>query len=142
MDLFENAQKNMPDALPVDSRDPEIKRKESVRILKALADGFHPLTGEELPDESCYQSAKVLRALIAGIEALEAAPNQANKSKPGLKSAGKPWDKEEDQTLLMDWESGSTIKDLAANHQRTEGAIRSRLIRLGAIQPPGGGDTA
>ena len=44
---------------------------ESLSILRALAEGKDPLTGEELPDESCYQSAKVLRALLAGIEALE-----------------------------------------------------------------------
>ena len=33
----------------------------------------------------------------------------------------------------------AAIADLAQNHQRTEGAIRSRLMKLGKLQPPGGG---
>lgn len=50
-----------------------------------------------------------------------------------------PWDAEEDQSLVADFESGTPIKDLAQTHQRTEGAIRSRLMKLGKLAPPGGG---
>jgi hypothetical protein len=106
---------------------------ESLSILRALADGRHPLTGETLPDESCYQSAKVLRALLAGIEALEKAEQKKSRVLPG--AAGKPWDAEEDESLVADFESGTTIAALAQTHERTEGAIRSRLMRLGKLVP-------
>ncbi len=106
---------------------------ESLSILRALADGKHPLTGETLPEESCYQSAKVLRALLAGIEALEKAEQKKSRVLPG--SAGKPWDAEEDESLVADFEGGTTIASLAQTHERTEGAIRSRLMRLGKLVP-------
>jgi hypothetical protein len=106
---------------------------ESLEILRSLAAGKHPLTGEELPEESCYQSAKVLRALLAAIEAMEKAAKKIDRVLPG--AAGKPWDAEEDESLVADFESGTTIAALAQTHQRTEGAIRSRLMRLGKLIP-------
>lgn len=106
---------------------------ESLRILRALAEGKHPLTGVELPNESCYQSAKVLRALLVGIEALEKAAKRKNRSLPA--EAGKPWSTEEDQTLIAEFEKGTLIKDLAQKHQRTQGAIHSRLMKLGKLLP-------
>jgi len=106
---------------------------ETLQILRALADGKHPLTGEALPDESCYQSAKVLRALLAGIEALAKEAQKKNRVLPG--AAGKPWDAEEDESLVADFESGTAIAALAQTHERTEGAIRSRLMRLGKLVP-------
>jgi hypothetical protein len=96
-----------------------------------LADGRHPLTGDALPDESCYQSAKVLRALLVSIDALEQATKRKDRVLPA--GAGRPWDAEEDQSLVADFESGTSIGDLPRSHQRTEGAIRSRLMKLGKL---------
>jgi hypothetical protein len=48
--------------------------KAELEILRRLAAGKNPLTEALLPDDSCYQSAKVLRALLAAIKALEKAP--------------------------------------------------------------------
>ncbi len=107
---------------------------ESLRILRALAEGKHPFTGEELPEESCYQSAKVLRALLAGIEALGKAAKRKSRILPA--EAGKSWSTEEDQTLIAEFEKGTSIKDLAQKHQRTQGAIHSRLMKLGKVPPP------
>ena len=106
---------------------------DSLQILLALAEGRHPLTGEALPEESCYQSAKVLRALLAGIEALEKTAGKKDRVLPG--AAGNPWDAEEDAILVADFESGTAIKELAQTHRRTEGAIRSRLMKLGKLVP-------
>lgn len=117
--------------LPTDTPKPD--PAEALPILRALAAGRHPLTGAELPEESCYQSAKVLRALLAGIDALEKSIARTNRVLPA--GAGKPWDSVEDETLVADFETGSTIGELAQNHQRTEGAIRSRLMRLGKLIP-------
>jgi hypothetical protein len=106
---------------------------ESLSILRALAAGRHPLSGAELPEESAYQSAKVLRALLAGIDALEKSVTRKNRVLPA--GAGKPWDAEEDESLVADFETGTAIGELAQNHQRTEGAIRSRLMKLGKLLP-------
>ena len=106
---------------------------ESLSILRALADGKDPLSGEALPEESCYRSAKVLRALLAGIEALEKVAKRKERVLPV--AAGKPWDAEEDESLVADFVSGTSIAELAQMHERTEGAIRSRLMRLGKLVP-------
>jgi hypothetical protein len=111
----------------------DVNESEAVSILRMLVDGKHPLTGEALPDESCYQSAKVLRALLAGIDSLEKAAKRKSRPLPAV--AGSPWDADEDQSLVTEFESGILIVDLERTHQRTEGAIRSRLIRLGKLVP-------
>jgi hypothetical protein len=111
----------------------DMNETKALQILRMLADGRHPLTGDALPDESCYQSAKVLRAFPVGIDALEQATKRKDRVLPA--GAGKPWDAEEDQSLVANFESGTSIADLAKSHQRTEGAIRSRLMKLGKLLP-------
>jgi ATP-dependent DNA helicase RecQ len=49
----------------------------------------------------------------------------------GSTEAYQPWTKEEDQQLIREYESGISIKELSDIHKRTQGAIRSRLKKLG-----------
>jgi hypothetical protein len=86
---------------------------ETLQILRMLADGRHPLTGDALPDENCYQSAKVLRAFPVGIDALEKAISRKSRVLPA--GAGKPWDAE-DQSLISGFENGTSIAELAKSH--------------------------
>jgi hypothetical protein len=104
--------------------------KEELRILRALAAGKHPLTGISLPDESCYQSAKVVRALFAAIKALEKSPRLR---KLPL-NTGKPWSAEDDVELGKCYDQGMTILELARKYERTSGGISSRLEKLGKIK--------
>ena len=105
-------------------------RESAIRILQALARGRHPLTGERLPQESCYQSADILRALLSALQALERAPRK-KKLPP---NAGQPWTKEADDWLAAQFDRGVTIRELARQLQRTPGSIGSRLEKLGKIQ--------
>ena len=52
---------------------------------------------------------------------------------PGPPRAGHPWDDQEDVDLVAAWERGDVLADLADGHERTEGAIVSRLVKLGAV---------
>jgi hypothetical protein len=103
--------------------------KEELEILHSLAAGKHPFTRASLPDDSCYQSAKVLRALLAAIKVLEKKSRQ--RSLP--QNAGQPWSSEEDIECGKCFDQGMTIIEMAKKHGRTEGAIRSRLEKLGRI---------
>jgi hypothetical protein len=47
--------------------------------------------------------------------------------------AGKPWSRAEDSELADAFDAGRSIRELAEDHARTEGAIRSRLVRLGKL---------
>ena len=100
-----------------------IRAKEIVRIL---ADGIDPTTGEILPAESVYNSPEVIRALFTLLEF-------TNKStiKDPLRNAGKPWTSTEDDKLRDEFLSKIKIADIAKEHGRSYGAIESRLDHLG-----------
>ena len=51
----------------------------------------------------------------------------------GSVQAYQPWTEEEDQQLLQELEDCISIRDIAVIHQRTYGAIRKRLMRLGKL---------
>jgi LmbE family N-acetylglucosaminyl deacetylase len=108
---------------------------EALKIIHALADGVNPLTGEVFSDNSPYQHPQIIRALFVAIRALEQAEKkQASKRElPG--NAGKPWDAEEDVQLSEGFDAGMTISQLAHKHQRTSGAIESRLVKSGKLPP-------
>lgn len=57
--------------------------------------------------------------------------------KGGPNRGGETWTTEEDNRLTQAFDSGATIKELAVGHERTSGAIQSRLVRLGRIERPG-----
>jgi hypothetical protein len=46
-----------------------------------------------------------------------------------------PWTSEEDAQLIKEFGSGTGIKEIAAAHNRSELAIRSRLLKLQVITP-------
>ncbi len=48
-------------------------------------------------------------------------------------NAGKPWNKEEDEALIRAFDAGTPIQVLATKHERTTGAITSRLLRHGRM---------
>jgi hypothetical protein len=52
-----------------------------------------------------------------------------------LDRKGDPWSKEEDGRLRTQWSAivNEQIKSLATDHQRSDGAISSRLVRLGLL---------
>lgn len=48
-------------------------------------------------------------------------------------SAGSPWNHEEDEKLISEFKSNMKISEIARLHQRTSGAIRSRLKKHGLL---------
>jgi len=103
-------------------------------ILKALADGINPLTGEVLsPADSCNQPV-IIRALYTAVAELEKAEKK-NKVQQNLpENAGKPWSPEDDEMLCRMYDQGCSSSEICASFKRTKGAIASRLARLGKIQ--------
>jgi hypothetical protein len=107
-------------------------------ILKALADGRDPVTGEQFPLNSPYQQADVVRALFLALESL----NPTSKSKeprpvdPNKPKVGTGWTPEEEQQLREAFAANKPIKEIAAAHGRNTGAITSRLEKLGLIDNP------
>ena len=72
-------------------------------IIRTLADGVDPTTGEVLPKESVYNSPDVIRALFVVLDATS--PAQAYLNDP-YRNAGKPWTDAEDENAAMAGQMG------------------------------------
>ena len=123
-------------------------QEKALRILKTLADGIDPGTGEALPAASAYQHPDAVRALFVAIRALETPEATAKRSAPAPRSSagnsGKPWSKEEDEQLLSAFDGGQPTEAIAETHGRSKIAIEARLAKFGRMPMPAGirGSTA
>jgi len=108
-------------------------------ILKALADGRDPATGEQFPPNSPYQQADVVRALFLALEGLKTPAIKSKEPRPvdpNKPKVGTGWTPEEEQQLREAFAANKPIKEIAAAHGRNTGAITSRLEKLGLIDNP------
>ena len=103
-------------------------------IIRILADGADPATGEVLPKESVYNSPEVIRALFTMLE-VTAQPMAEDKSTPN-RNAGKLWTDIEDDKLRDEFAAKMKIADIVKEHGRTYKAIERRLDHLGLKRKP------
>jgi hypothetical protein len=101
---------------------------EALTVVRALADGVDPVTGEIFPPDSAFQRAHTVRALMIAAEALAAA---RGKRAHLPQQTGKSWTDAEDDRLRAGYAAGRTLVELAADHHRTTGGIRARLQKHG-----------
>ena len=107
---------------------------EAKSIIETLANGVDPETGEVLSAQSVFNNPQVIRALFIATNALDGLAKREKQAKTLPGNAGNAWSETEDSSLLSAFDAGGSIKDISAKHGRTEGAIASRLIRLGRIK--------
>jgi len=105
----------------------------TIEILKLLSAGIDPFTGEIFPENSPYQHPDTVRALFKAIDALRRIQSKQVRQGNIPENAGRPWTEEEDSQLIKSYDGGKSIKTLSEEHKRTDGAIRSRLLKLGKI---------
>ncbi|MBL8528427.1 MAG: hypothetical protein JNL68_12135 [Burkholderiales bacterium] len=137
---------------------------QALTILKDLADGKDPETGDPFPPDSPYQRPDVIRALFHAAREMESTvASEARRGDPGKGSlpenaagaplasaaasprrgapaprSGKPWSTEEDEKLVAGFDAGQTIPALATDHGRSRIAIEARLARFGKVPMPAG----
>ena len=99
-------------------------------IIRSLAEGIDPSTGEVLTKESVFNSPDVIRALYTIWE--ETAPISTDP----LRNAGKPWTETEDDKLRDEFSEKLKISAISKEHGRSYGAIESRLDHLGLKRKP------
>ena len=138
--------------------DPRMEIARAKEIVKALADGRDPATGEPFPPGSPYQQADTVRALYLALDALDnaarRAQRQANRPQgapgspdlsgrspagqrpidPNRPKVGAPWSPEEEQRLRDAFAANKPIQAIALDHGRYPGAITARLVKLGLIE--------
>lgn len=104
--------------------------KEAANILRSLADGKNPETGLEIDNNDVLSQPDVIRALFLGSDSLKV----MKKKRKLPDSAGARWETEEDNQLALEYHSKVSIQEIAKIHQRTKGAISSRLVKLGLME--------
>ena len=105
----------------------------ALSVVRSLANGVDPETGEVFAADSVYQRAQTVRALYAAAEALEKSERFERRKQQLPPKTGEPWTEEEDRKLLASFDAGHALGDLAVAHQRTQTGIRARLVKYGRL---------
>lgn len=117
------------------------KMEEAIDIIKALKSGANKITGEIYFKP--YKNKELKFALKKAVEVLEKEKNKLLKQNNKPERNGESWTEKEEKKLTNKFESyknsslnkKKSINRLAKIHERTYGAIKSRLIRLGELPP-------
>ena len=102
-------------------------------IVRQLADGLDPSTGEPLTGNGPCQQPQVIRALYLANRALARQDALLQKQKGRPENSGQPWSDDEDLRLVEGFEAQTPLKELAARHARTVFAVEARLSKLGKL---------
>ncbi len=106
---------------------------QSRAIFTALIQGCDPRSGESLPRECIVHRTDVLRALLAGLSALELTAVRAQRRAQLPENVGQTWTTEEEKALIAQFKGGESPAAIAVKHGRTLRAIEARLEKLGLI---------
>jgi hypothetical protein len=112
-----------------------MENEEALPIVRALAEGVNPATGEVCSGESVFQQPNTIRALARAAEALEAEVGREDRKRKLPTNVGKPWAPTEDAQLCAEFDRGLGTWHISKIHGRTKGAITARLEKLGKLTP-------
>lgn len=104
--------------------------EEALKIMRALASGTNPETGEALEPNSLYRKPQIIKALNRALAAL-AQEYRRERQKPA--NSGRYWSKDEDAKVCEEVRNGMDFHQIAKEHNRSVGSIVARLIKLGQI---------
>lgn len=107
---------------------------QAAEILKALAAGSNPASGQPMANPANPQSSEVLRALFLAADALQTRAHAGRRQSTLPRNAGKPWTAEEDERLLAGFDAGRKVDELVAAHERTRAGIEARLVKHGRLE--------
>jgi len=108
---------------------------EAIKVIRALADGVNPETGEVLEANSNYQNPQVVRALHRALEGLDYLEKREKAKQSQPKNAWKPWSSAEDEQVCDELRQGIDFNQIAKTHNRSLPSIIARLVKLGKISP-------
>lgn len=106
---------------------------EALAVVRSLANGVDPESGEVFPPESPYQRPQTVRALYVAASALEQLERTERRKAQLPQKTGEPWTEDEDRKLLAAFDAGRALQELGAAHERTPAAVRARLVKYGRL---------
>lgn len=108
-----------------------MERNQVITVLESLASGVDPTTGAV--SHEVFAAPNVIRALFVAADLLKQTPAPTTAQKQQPPAAGARWTADEDAALAREFDQGTSIAEIASRHNRTRGAITSRLVKLGRI---------
>ena len=111
---------------------------ESQNIVKTLAQGIHPTTGEVFPPESPYNDPRVIRALFSMLESAKyskkprKSPEERRQENLELgrpRNSGLPWTEHDRGLVASGFQEGMTVAKLATTLERSSASIVAEVIR-------------
>jgi len=90
-----------------------MNQSEALSLVRSLANGVDPESGEVFAADSVYQRAQTVRALYAAAEALEKSERFERRKQQLPPKTGEPWTEDEDRKLLSGFDAGRGLPDLA-----------------------------
>jgi len=109
-----------------------METEDAIRIMRALANGQNPATGDALPDADVCLAGESVKALNKALSAL-IQQDQWEKNRPP--NAFRTWTRSEDAQVCDELRRGVALEEIAKSHHRTVPAILARLMKLGKISP-------
>lgn len=107
-----------------------METQQALKIMRALASGVHPHSGNALPSNSLYRQPEVIKALNRALGTLAQAEEKERQRPP---NSGRYWSSEEDAKICEEVRNGLDFRLIAKAHQRSVGSIVARLVKLGQI---------
>jgi hypothetical protein len=118
-----------------------MEREQALKILSALANGVHPMTGEIFAADSPYQQADTVRALFEAMRTMEGTRHRPANAERGASDVPANtfvrWTSDEEERLAAGFDAGKNSAELAKVHNRSRAAIEARLLKLGKIDVSG-----
>ncbi len=94
------------------------------KIIDTLSENRDPFSGNNIVG----MSTELINYIRIALEDREKRDGKALPERNG-----KPWANDEDELIINEYRSGTTITQIASAHKRTYGGIKSRLEKLGII---------
>ncbi len=112
---------------------------DAIEVVRTLAQGIDPKTGQPFPKDSPYNQPVVIRALFTVAQhfprrkkTLEE-KQQENIAKGLPRNTGLPWTEAARTTVATSYRQGKSIEQLAGAEERSKSAILAELKRQGVI---------
>src|SRR5258708_12317455 len=87
-------------------------------ILRALADGVNPVTGDVFPETSPYAEPRTLRAIYSAVDLVQREVEREKRREKLPANFGKPWTEGEDTPLRDPFQKGIPLPQTPPIHAR------------------------
>jgi hypothetical protein len=106
--------------------------QEGLDIVRKLANGVHPETGEMVTSDSRYQHPKAVRALHCATVGLEFQQERERTRRFLPANAGKTWSDQEDAQICDELRRGINFEGIAKAHNHRAASSYGKDIRRAA----------